>query len=66
MADFVYLFWNQREDAQRMAQATAEQRQAITGRWKAWLADLAKKGHVKDIGGRWNSAEKRSRAPRSK
>ena len=50
MADFVYLFWNQREDAQKMAQATPEQKTAITQRWKNWLEGLAKQGHVKDIG----------------
>jgi len=50
MADFVYLFWNRREDAQLMAQSTPEQKQAITGRWKTWLEGLAKQGHVKDLG----------------
>jgi hypothetical protein len=50
MADFVYLFWNRREDAKRMAESTPEQKKAITARWKVWLEELAKKGHVKDVG----------------
>ncbi len=50
MADFVYLFWNQREDQKRMAQATPEEKKAITQRWMKWLGDLKDKGHVKDLG----------------
>src|SRR5579863_4201203 len=50
MADFVYLFWNQKEDAQKMAKATPEEHQKITERWMAWLEELKKKGHVKDMG----------------
>lgn len=50
MADFVYLFWNQKGDAERMAKSTPEEKQKITGRWMAWLEEIKKKGQLKDYG----------------
>jgi len=50
MADFVYLYWNRREDQGLMAAASPEEKQKITQRWITWLEGLKKSGHLKDFG----------------
>jgi hypothetical protein len=50
MADFVYLFWNRREDEGRMAAASPEQKQKIMQKWMVWMENLKKSGNLKDIG----------------
>jgi hypothetical protein len=50
MADFVYLYWNRREDQVRMATSTPEEKQKITQKWMVWMDGLQKSGNLKDFG----------------
>jgi hypothetical protein len=49
MADFVFLYRNTEADA-REHMGTPEAAQASMKLWRAWLADLEAKGHVKSRG----------------
>lgn len=50
MADYIYLFWNQRADEERMKNAKPDEHQKIHTRWKGWIEELKQKGHLKDFG----------------
>ena|ERR1700679_1155302 len=50
MADFVYLYWNRREDQARMAAASPEEKQKIMQKWMTWMETLKKSGNLKEVG----------------
>ncbi len=50
MADFVYLYWNRREDEGRMKAASPEQKQQIMQKWMVWMENLKKTGNLKEVG----------------